>query len=66
MTKLITKIKSISKSALATIFGILTSLCTAWAVIDFNTFDIKKDWFKLIIIGMPAIGGYISKIKSKE
>ncbi len=60
------KIKNVCKDKLATILGLLTSLCTAWAVIDFSTFDIKKDWIKLIIIGMPAIGGYVSKIKSKE
>ena len=36
------------------------------AVIDFNTFDIKKDWFKLIVIGLPALGGYMSSINTKK
>ena len=54
--------KRLNKSKLATLLGAMTSVCTAYAVIDFNTFDIKKDWFKLIVIGMPALGGYMSTI----
>ena len=53
---------------LATVLGLLTSVCTALVVIDFNTFDIKNpnDILKLIVISMPAIGGYMSKIKQKN
>lgn len=48
---------------LATILGLLTAVATALAVIDFNNFDIKKDWFRLIVIALPAIGGYFSTIR---
>lgn len=53
---------------LATIGGLLTSLFTALAVIDFSTFNFKNpsDLMKLAVVAMPAIGGYISKIKSDE
>lgn len=50
---------------ISTIFGILVSLATAYAVIDFDTFNIRRDWIKLIIIGLPAIAGYFSEIKRK-
>lgn len=54
------------RSRLASLGGLLVSLATAYAVIDFATFDIKKDWMKLIIVGLPAIGGFMSRIKDKE
>ena len=52
-------------SIIATCLGLLTSVATAMAVIDFNTFDISKpnDIFKLFVIIMPAIGGYFSTLK---
>lgn len=52
-----------AKSKTATFLGLATAICTAFAVIDFSTFDIKKDWFKLIVIGLPAVGGYMSTLK---
>jgi hypothetical protein len=54
-------------SVLATILGLLTSIATAMAVIDFDTFDFNKkgDLMKLFVVVMPAIGGYVSQIKSK-
>ena len=52
-----------ARSIAATILGIITALATAYAVIDFNTFDIKKDWFRLVVIGLPVIGGFVSRIK---
>lgn len=55
-----------TRDFMATILGLITSLCTAWAVIDFDTFQLEKDWFKLIVIGMPAVGGYLSRIKEKK
>jgi hypothetical protein len=60
--------KSLSDKArniFATVLGLLTSACTALAVIDFETFDIHsfKDQFRVFVILMPAIGGYISKLK---
>jgi ABC-type enterobactin transport system permease subunit len=58
--------KKLDGSKLATIFGALTTVCTAWAVLDLNTFDIKKDWLKLVIIGMPALGGYMSSLNKPK
>ncbi len=54
-------------SLIATALGLLTSIATAMAVIDFNTFSFKNvnDLFKLFVIVMPAIGGYFSTIKQK-
>lgn len=51
----------------ATILGIMTSVCTAWATLDLETIDFHhpKIYFKLIIIAMPAVGGYISELKKK-
>lgn len=53
------------KSIIATIAGLITSVCTAMAVIDFNTFDFYNvnDVVKLCVVIMPAIGGYLSTIK---
>lgn len=56
-------------NALATILGLFTSLCTAYAVLDIDTLDfhVFKTYFKLFVIGMPAVGGYMSTlIKPKQ
>lgn len=52
----------------ATLLGIMTSLATAYAVLDVDALDFHsaKTYFKLAIIGLPALGGYVSTIKSKE
>lgn len=59
------KIKDNIHSLLATFLGLLTSIATAIAVIDFYTFDFKKpnDLMKLFVVVAPAIGGYVSQIK---
>lgn len=56
-----------TKDRLATLLGLLTSLCTAYAVLDIDALDFTKvkTWIKLIIIGLPAVGGYVSTIKDK-
>jgi hypothetical protein len=56
------------KSTLATILGALTSVVTAIAVIDFNTFDITKfsNIMKLIVIAIPALSGYFSEFKTTK
>lgn len=62
------KLKNNIHSIAATILGLLTSVATALAIIDFDTFDFnsKKDLFKLFVIAMPAVGGYLSKIKETD
>tara|TARA_R110000868_G_scaffold349147_1_gene610451 strand:- start:380 stop:571 length:192 start_codon:yes stop_codon:yes gene_type:complete len=56
--------KPLNASSLATIFGIATSICTALAVVDLDTlnFSLVSTYFKLIILTLPAIGGYMSTI----
>jgi hypothetical protein len=41
------------------------AIATAWSTIDMSTFDISKDWFKLIIPAIIALGGYLTKINTK-
>ena len=50
------------KSELSTFAGLLVAIGTAWSTIDFSTFEASKDWYKLIIPAMIAIGGYVTKI----
>ncbi len=54
-----------NKSRLVTILGVLSSLATALAIINFNTFDWNKknDLMNLFIVAMPVIGGYFTTIK---
>ncbi len=47
----------------ATIAGIATAIATAWMTIDFSTFDIKKEWPKLVLSAIIAAGGYKSTLK---
>ena len=60
------KIKTFDRDLLATIFGVATTLCTAWASIDWSSFDIKRDYMKLIISAIAEIGGYFTVIKKKQ
>jgi len=50
------------KSEISTLAGLLVAVGTAWSTIDFTTFVVSKDWPKLIIPAMIAIGGYVTKI----
>jgi hypothetical protein len=50
------------KSEISTFAGLLLAVGTAWSTIDFSTFEASKDWHKLIIPAMIAIGGYVTKI----
>jgi len=47
----------------ATIAGIAVALGTAWSTIEWSTFDIKRDYMKLIVSALIALGGYFSKFK---
>lgn len=53
---------------IATAMGLLTSLATAYAILDVDALDFHsfKTYFKLFVIGIPAVGGWMSTIKSKE
>jgi hypothetical protein len=50
------------KSEISTLAGLLVAVGTAWSTIDFSTFEVSKDWHKLIIPTMIAIGGYVTEI----
>lgn len=60
--------KAFNRNFLATFFGLITSILTALAAIDFSNFDLLQpnNWLKLIVISLPAIGGYISEIKDRN
>jgi hypothetical protein len=64
MKKLLKKIKN--KSTLATIAGVTTAIATAWLTIDWLTFDIRKEWPKLFLSAIIAVGGYLSQFKSNK
>ena len=50
---------------ISTLMGILVAISTAWMTIDWVTFDIKKEYPKLILSAIIAIGGYVTTIKTK-
>jgi hypothetical protein len=60
------KIANNWESKLSTIMGLIVSISTAWITIDWVLFDIKKEYPKLILSALIAIGGYMTKIKSDD
>jgi hypothetical protein len=50
---------------MSTIMGISVAVSTAWLTIDWKTFDISKEYPKLILSAIIAIGGYVTTIKTK-
>lgn len=58
------KIKENWESKLSTIMGFIVAISTAWLTIDWITFDINKEYPKLILSALIGIGGYLTKIKS--
>jgi hypothetical protein len=59
------KIKQNWESKLSTIMGFIVAVSTAWITIDWVTFDINKEYPKLILSALIGIGGYMTKINSK-
>jgi predicted tellurium resistance membrane protein TerC len=64
MYKKIKKILPLDGAKLATLFGLLTTICTALAVFDIDTLDFEnpKTYIKLAVVILPAIGGYMSTL----
>ena len=60
------KIKQNWQSKLSTLMGFIVAISTAWITIDWVTFDINKEYPKLILSALIGIGGYMTKIKSNE
>lgn len=50
----------------ATLMGLLVAISNAWLNIDWINFDIKKEYPKLILSAIIAIGGYKSIVKLKN
>lgn len=50
---------------ISTIMGILVAVSTAWMTIDWTTFNILKEYPKLLLSAIIAIGGYVTTIKTK-
>ena len=59
------KIKQNWESKLSTVMGFIVAISTAWVTIDWVTFDINKEYPKLILSALIGIGGYMTKINSK-
>lgn len=60
------KIKENWESKLSTIMGFIVAISTAWITIDWTTFDLAKEYPKLILSALIGIGGYMTKIKSND
>ena len=60
------KIKQNWQSHTSTIIGGIVAIATAWSTIDFSTFEFSKDWHKLIIPAIIALGGYFTKINTND
>jgi hypothetical protein len=58
------KIKENWQSHLSTLIGGIMAIANAWITIDWSTFDINKEYPKLILSGLMAIGGYMTKINT--
>ena len=52
----------------ATLLGILTSVVMATAVLDWDTLDwhLPSTYFKVLVLALPALGGTVSTIKTKD
>lgn len=66
MNKILNNLKKGWRDHSATLIGILVAISTAWLTIDWTTFDIHKEWPKLVLSAIIATGGIITKIKGKD
>jgi len=60
------KIRQNWESKLSTIMGLIVAISTAWVTIDWSSFDIQKEYPKLILSALIAIGGYMTKINTND
>lgn len=51
----------------ATVLGFFTSIVTALALIDFDAMDWSSinSWVKILVVVLPAVGGYLSEVSEK-
>lgn len=51
----------------ATVMGAILAIANAWITIDWDNFELnQKNCFKLVLSGIIAFGGYLSRFKTKE
>ena len=50
----------------ATALSLIVAIASAWMTIEWATFDIKKEWPKLVLSAIIAAGGYVSTLKLKK
>ena len=50
----------------ATTLSLIVAIASAWMTIEWTTFDIKKEWPKLVLSAIIAAGGYVSTLKLKN
>lgn len=48
----------------ATILGVCVAIAMDLLIIDWKDFDLKKEWPKLVLSSIVALGGYFSRIKN--
>jgi hypothetical protein len=60
------RIKENWQSKLSTIMGFIVAISTAWITIDWTSFDIQKEYPKLILSALIAVGGYMTKLTTNE
>lgn len=56
----------LNKSSIATIGGLIIAIASALVTIDFATFNIHKEWPKIILSAIIAGGGYLVEVKTKK
>ena len=59
------KIKQDWRSILSTIMGGLVGVAAAWMTIDWASFDIYKEWPKLVLSALIFLGGYLTEVIKK-
>ncbi len=50
----------------STVMGLLVAIANAWMTIDWTTFDWKRDYMKLVLSGVIAVGGWVTQIRLKD
>lgn len=58
--------KNKTSSLIATIMGYVIAAGVALQVIDVEKFDITRDWLKVLLIALIAIGGHASRLNTTE
>lgn len=55
------QLKNNWESKLSTAMGIIVSIANAWITIDWVTFELEKEYPKLVLSALIAIGGFKTK-----